>query len=121
MVNLTTSALKSSPLENFTPCRSLNRQVVASTASHDSASFGRRLSLGSRSTSESYRWWKIFCSSVVRWVRESMALIERGTAILTVPLLVTAGDCWAVWPAGFAAWGAAAAGAAVEATGAAGS
>src|SRR4051794_20806068 len=47
--------------------------------------------------------WKIFCSSVVRCVRESMALIERGTAILIVPLLATAGACWAGWPAGFTA------------------
>jgi hypothetical protein len=51
--NFTACALKGSPLWNFTPGRSLNSQVVASTARQESASPGRRARLASRPTSVS--------------------------------------------------------------------
>ncbi len=47
-VNLTDSALKSSPLWNLTPLRRLNCQVVGSTRFQDSARAGTRLPAWSR-------------------------------------------------------------------------
>ena len=52
-VNLTDSALKSSPLWNLTPLRSANCQVVGFTRFHDSASAGTRLPCASRAVSPS--------------------------------------------------------------------
>ena len=43
MVNLAASALKGSPLWNFTPCRSLNCQVVGLTLRQETASSGTTL------------------------------------------------------------------------------
>ena len=57
MLNFTASALKSSPLWNFTPLRSLNSQVVGATSLGSSAaSAGTSLRLGSRSRSASNIW-----------------------------------------------------------------
>ena len=52
-VNLTDSALKSSPLWNLTPLRRTNCQVVGFSRFHDSARAGTRLPWASRAVSPS--------------------------------------------------------------------
>ena len=51
MVKATSSAVKSCPLWNFTPGRSLNSQVVSSTGRQDRARPGRGRTLASVATS----------------------------------------------------------------------
>src|SRR5712691_8450037 len=53
MLALTSAAVRSAPLWNFTPWRSLKSMVWSSTTFHDTASAGTILPSKSRSTSES--------------------------------------------------------------------
>src|SRR6478609_3328448 len=103
-VNLTASPLKSSPLWNLTPLRSLNCIVVSLTRFHDSARTGV---IVLRSSEYRISGSKMWCptESVVEWLHFMMSseLIGLPLPIITLtfdgPGLPWAG---AAWPAGAA-------------------
>jgi len=77
--NLTSSAVNSSLLWNFTPFLSLNFQEVSSNAFQDSASWGTTFMSASRVVSESSIFFKIICILLDLWIAGSSLRIESWT------------------------------------------
>ncbi len=80
------SALKSSPLWNFTPRRSLTSQVVGATSFGSSAaSAGTIFRFGSRSTSVSNRWVATMEAGASCWFMVSSVVGSTPWAMTTLP------------------------------------
>src|SRR5262245_44697773 len=86
MLNFTDSALKSSPLWNLTPRRSLNSHVVGATSlGISAASAGTSLRLWSRSRSASNIWAPTLDAGCSCWFAMSRVVGSTPWAITTLP------------------------------------
>src|SRR5690349_3710781 len=79
---MTSRAVKSAPLVNFTPGRSLNSQVESSTARQDAARRGKGLPSASAETSDSKIWRRRPLFWPTLWKCGSTDVASEATAIL---------------------------------------